>query len=137
MPIDRRDAIKAASLGLIGAGLAAPSAEAAPPAPPRWKRGKDNQRNADLGDGRFLNPILAGDRPDPAILKQKRLRQAALGVVVFIVIIGVSIQLARMEPAAPNVELATVLVDTVKRGSIVRQVRGLGSQKPTHRLSLS
>ena len=32
------------------------------------RRGFDNQRVADLGDGRFLNPILSGDRPDPAIL---------------------------------------------------------------------
>jgi HlyD family secretion protein len=67
---------------------------------------------------------------DPAILKRKRLRQAGLGVVVFIIIIGVSIQLARMEPAAPTVERATVLEDTVKRGSIVRQVRGLGTLVP-------
>lgn len=36
---------------------------------PDWKRGFDNQRVADLGDGRFLNPLLAGDHPDPAILK--------------------------------------------------------------------
>jgi HlyD family secretion protein len=35
-----------------------------------------------------------------------------------------------MEPAAPSVERATVLVDTVKRGSIVRQVRGLGTLVP-------
>jgi HlyD family secretion protein len=67
---------------------------------------------------------------DPAILKRKRLRQAGLGVVVFIVIIGVSIQLARMEPAAPTVERGTVLEDTVKRGSIIRQVRGLGTLVP-------
>ncbi|MEH0166629.1 family 43 glycosylhydrolase [Roseateles microcysteis] len=32
-------------------------------------RGIEGQRRADLGDGRYLNPILAGDRPDPSILK--------------------------------------------------------------------
>ena len=67
---------------------------------------------------------------DPAILKRKRLRQAGLGVVLVLIIIGVTITLARMEPAAPTVERATVLVDTVKRGSIVRQVRGLGTLVP-------
>lgn len=36
---------------------------------PRWARGVEGQRKADLGDGTFLNPILAGDRPDPTILK--------------------------------------------------------------------
>jgi len=29
----------------------------------------EGQRKADLGDGRFLNPILAGDHPDPSVLK--------------------------------------------------------------------
>ena len=36
---------------------------------PPYARGFDNQRKADLGDGRFLNPLLAGDHPDPTILK--------------------------------------------------------------------
>ncbi|KRG69549.1 family 43 glycosylhydrolase [Pseudoxanthomonas dokdonensis] len=34
-----------------------------------WKRGIENQRKADLGDGTFLNPVLAGDHPDPSVLK--------------------------------------------------------------------
>jgi HlyD family secretion protein len=67
---------------------------------------------------------------DPAILKRKRLRQAGYAAVGVIVVIAVSIALARMEPAAPTVERATVLVDTVKQGSIVRQVRGLGTLVP-------
>ena len=67
---------------------------------------------------------------DPAILKRKRLRQAGLAAGGVLVVIAVSIALARMEPAAPNVERATVLVDTVKRGSIIRQVRGLGTLVP-------
>jgi xylan 1,4-beta-xylosidase len=36
---------------------------------PRWSAGIEGQRKADLGDGRFFNPILAGDYPDPTILK--------------------------------------------------------------------
>ncbi|MBJ7483521.1 MAG: family 43 glycosylhydrolase [Brevundimonas sp.] len=35
----------------------------------KWARGIENQRKADLGNGTFLNPILAGDHPDPSILK--------------------------------------------------------------------
>jgi len=34
-----------------------------------WRRGIEYQRQADLGDGTFLNPVLAGDRPDPSVLK--------------------------------------------------------------------
>ncbi len=36
---------------------------------PHWGRGFEFQRIADLGDGRFQNPILSGDHPDPTILK--------------------------------------------------------------------
>ena len=61
----------AALLGRGGGAAAAavsPSAGCAP-FPADWKRGFDNQRVADLGDGRFLNPLIAGDHPDPAILR--------------------------------------------------------------------
>lgn len=34
-----------------------------------WAKGVEGQRKADLGNGTFLNPILAGDHPDPSILK--------------------------------------------------------------------
>jgi len=34
-----------------------------------YRRGFDNQRIPDLGNGTFLNPVVSGDRPDPAILK--------------------------------------------------------------------
>jgi HlyD family secretion protein len=67
---------------------------------------------------------------DPAILKRKRFRQAVLGALGLIAVVAVSIALSRMQPAAPSVERATVLVDTVKRGSIIRQVRGLGTLVP-------
>jgi HlyD family secretion protein len=67
---------------------------------------------------------------DPAILRRKRLRQIAFGVIALVVIVLVSVALARMEPAAPTVDRATLLLDTVKRGSFVRQVRGLGTLVP-------
>ncbi|HEX5181529.1 MAG TPA: family 43 glycosylhydrolase [Allosphingosinicella sp.] len=70
----RRDTFKAALAGgaaaLLGqAGGAAASAEGRGAFDEGWKRGFDNQRIADLGDGRFLNPLIAGDHPDPAILR--------------------------------------------------------------------
>ena len=39
------------------------------PAEPRWAHGIEGQRKADLGDGTYLNPIVAGDHPDPSILR--------------------------------------------------------------------
>jgi xylan 1,4-beta-xylosidase len=35
----------------------------------KWPRGIENQRKADLGNGRYLNPIIGGDHPDPSIVK--------------------------------------------------------------------
>ena len=67
---------------------------------------------------------------DPRILKRKRQRQLAGGVVALLLVIALSAALARMEPAAPSVDRSTVLTDTVKRGSIVRQVRGVGTLVP-------
>jgi xylan 1,4-beta-xylosidase len=34
-----------------------------------WGSGIEDQRKADLGDGRYFNPIVPGDHPDPTILK--------------------------------------------------------------------
>src|SRR5437762_3166733 len=34
-----------------------------------WAKGVEGQRKADLGDGRYLNPVLAGDHADPSVLK--------------------------------------------------------------------
>jgi xylan 1,4-beta-xylosidase len=36
---------------------------------PAWRRDVEGRRRADIGDGRYLNPVLAGDRPDPTILQ--------------------------------------------------------------------
>jgi beta-xylosidase/acetyl esterase/lipase len=38
-------------------------------ATPAWGRGFEGQRKADLGNGQFLNPIFAGDHPDPSVLR--------------------------------------------------------------------
>jgi xylan 1,4-beta-xylosidase len=36
---------------------------------PAWAKGIEGQRRADLGNGSYLNPVLAGDHPDPSVLK--------------------------------------------------------------------
>jgi len=50
------------------------------------------------------------------------------GAVVFVAL--VSIALARLEPAAPQVEKATLWIDAVTRGPFVREVRGNGTLVP-------
>jgi HlyD family secretion protein len=67
-------------------------------------------------------------RPD--LKAKKRKRQAwtiAAGVVVLAV---VTFLVMRLKPAAPTVDRSVVWTDTVKRGPLVRQVRGLGTLVP-------
>ena len=69
--INRRDAFKTLGAGALYGALPA-STLAAPVAATssmQWVHGIEGQRRADLGNGRFLNPVLAGDHPDPSILK--------------------------------------------------------------------
>jgi HlyD family secretion protein len=65
-----------------------------------------------------------------SVAKRKKLRRIGFGVAGVLVIGLVSVVLARLKPAAPTVERATVWVDTVKRGPMLRQVRGLGTLVP-------
>jgi xylan 1,4-beta-xylosidase len=60
----------AAAVPLAGQAQAfAAQASANAPETPNWGRGIEGQRKGDLGDGTYLNPIVAGDHPDPTILK--------------------------------------------------------------------
>jgi HlyD family secretion protein len=65
-----------------------------------------------------------------SVAQAKKRKQIMFGIVGVLVIVAVSVVLARLKPAAPTVERATVWVDTVKRGPMVRQVRGLGTLVP-------
>src|SRR4249919_2963299 len=66
----------------------------------------------------------------PSNVKQKRMRQAIGATIVILVVGVVTVGLGRLKPAAPTVEAATLWPDTVKRGPMVRQVRGLGTLVP-------
>lgn len=65
-----------------------------------------------------------------SVARKKKMRQVAFAVAGLLVVGLVSVVLARLKPAAPTVERATVWVDTVKRGDMLRQVRGLGTLVP-------
>src|SRR5215471_6818489 len=67
-------------------------------------------------------------RPDQT--RRKRIRRAVYGGVAVLAVGAITLGLSRLKPAAPTVERSTVWVDTVKRGPMLRQVRGLGTLVP-------
>ena len=68
------------------------------------------------------------DRADLAhAKKRKRAIYVALGVLAAI---AVSVGLAQLEPAAPSVDANSLYISTVKRGEMLRQVRGPGTLVP-------
>ena len=75
--------------------------------------------------------LLVMDIARPEFKQRKRRRQIALiaGIVVVVAILTAAVY--RLKPAAPSVERGTVWTDTVKRGSMLRQVRGIGSLVPS------
>jgi len=67
-------------------------------------------------------------RPDQARRKRRRRIAAFLGSLALITLI--TLGLAQLKPAAPAVERGTLLFDSVKRGQLLRQVRGNGTLVP-------
>jgi HlyD family secretion protein len=66
----------------------------------------------------------------PSNARAKKIRRIAYGTVALLLIAGVSYGLSRLKPAAPTVDRATIWPDEVKRGPMLREVRGLGTLVP-------
>ena len=65
-----------------------------------------------------------------SVARNRRNRRIAIAAVAVVAIALITVGLSRLKPAAPTVDKATVWLDTVKRGPMVRQVRGLGTLVP-------
>ena len=68
----RRNLFQGLVAGAAATAVPAAATMAKSPAAPAkavWREGIEGQRRADLGDGTYLNPIIAGDHPDPTMLK--------------------------------------------------------------------
>lgn len=70
------------------------------------------------------------DLPRPGVARQKRMRRILYGASAVAALLLITLGLSRLKPAAPTVERATVWIDQVKRGPMLRQVRGLGTLVP-------
>ncbi|MDQ3414674.1 MAG: efflux RND transporter periplasmic adaptor subunit, partial [Verrucomicrobiota bacterium] len=70
------------------------------------------------------------DVPRPDVARKKKKKRLIIGGASLLALILVTVAISRLKPAAVSVDRAAVWVDTVKRGPMLRQVRGLGTLVP-------
>ena len=70
------------------------------------------------------------DIPRPNVARRKRRRRIIIAGTSALALVLVTILISRLKPAVPTVDRSSVWVDTVKRGPMLRQVRGLGTLVP-------
>jgi HlyD family secretion protein len=70
------------------------------------------------------------DVPRPFAAQARRRRQIVYAVAGMALIASITMGVSKLKPAAPSVDRLGLWIDTVKRGPMVRQVRGLGTLTP-------
>jgi HlyD family secretion protein len=78
----------------------------------------------------FTPSLSSMDVPRVGVAAKKRKRRIIIIAASALGLILATIAISRLKPAVPSVDRSTVWVDTVKRGPMVRQVRGLGTLVP-------
>ncbi len=66
----------------------------------------------------------------PSNARAKKMRRIVFGTIAVVLVAGVTYGVSRLRPAAPSVDKATIWTDEVKRGPMLREVRGLGTLVP-------
>ena len=67
-------------------------------------------------------------RPD--IARKRKFRQSFYAVLAVVAVSLTTVAVSRLQPAAPRVDRDAIYLDTVGRGPMVRQVRGVGTLVP-------
>ncbi|HMX30318.1 MAG TPA: HlyD family efflux transporter periplasmic adaptor subunit, partial [Blastocatellia bacterium] len=71
------------------------------------------------------------DKPrDKSVARNRKIRRIVYIVLTLGAIGAISVALARLKPAAQTVERSTVIIDPVKQGEMIRNVKGLGTLVP-------
>lgn len=75
---------------------------------------------------------MAMDIPRPELARKRRRKRILYGAALVVAVGLATLGLSRLKPAPPSVDRATVWIDSVKRGNMLRQVRGLGTLVPQY-----
>ena len=78
----------------------------------------------------FTQPSTSMDVPRAGVAKQKRKKRIMIIGAIVLGLIAATFGLSQLKPAVPSIDRSTVWIDTVKRGPMIRQVRGLGILVP-------
>ena len=78
----------------------------------------------------FAPNLSKMDVPRTGVAAKKRKRRIMIIAASVLGLILATVAISRLKPAVPSVDRSTVWIDTVKRGPMVRQVRGLGTLVP-------
>ncbi len=70
------------------------------------------------------------DVPRKQVKTRKYIKRTVWALVIIVSVTAITFAMSRLKPAAPTVDRATVSIEAVKRGTMVRQVRGLGTLVP-------
>src|ERR1700716_4498971 len=78
----------------------------------------------------FTPSLSSMDVPREGVAAKKKKRRIMIIAASAVGVLLATFALSRLKPAVPSVDRSTVWVDTVKRGPMVREVRGLGTLVP-------
>jgi len=67
------------------------------------------------------------DIPRKSAKRRKIIRRGLIATTGLILVAAITVGVSRLEPAAPSVDRRTLWLDKAKRGSMLRQVRGVGT----------
>ena len=84
----------------------------------------------DVKRASFDVPRNTMDVKRPQRKNRRRVKLAVYATLGLLAIAGITYALSKLERASPSVTRSTILTDTVKRGQMLRQVRGLGTLIP-------
>jgi HlyD family secretion protein len=66
----------------------------------------------------------------PSNARAKKIRRIVYATIAAVFLAGVTYGVSHLRPAAPTVDKATIWTDEVKRGTMIRDVRGIGTLVP-------
>jgi HlyD family secretion protein len=78
----------------------------------------------------FTQATSTMDVARPNAAKKKRKKRIMIAAGGALALIAITVAVSRLKPAVPSIDRSSVWIDTVKRGPMVRQVRGLGTLVP-------